>query len=388
MAEERIKTAFSLKARIEALQEKVIDDLVEKGWRRAATYTRTLVTMLGVLDLRIVKVRNMVTGRVSSPILDMLEVRRRKYSREVRIVCADMAARLSYNDSRIEFERTTGITIPKRTIHSFVQEIGGLIASSQLMKKTISKDIVVMGDGTKTHSIYSTDNEVHVALSCSTAEGKRLLGLTVNKDWEQIPRPAGPYVLVSDAERSLRNSLAENPDDIQLDLVHAVKEALFKLWGEGMSKQEREEVSREMKRILFTLVSSVKKHREDRDFKAIETRVESTLTELRKLSRSLWRRGYRKASLFISRNAKLMVTFAKLSAIGLDNIPYTSNIIERMMGEIAKRCKHKWAHWSTKGLENMLWILLARYTDTQSYDQFWKQYIHPPNIITLTPTTH
>ncbi|MBI2937396.1 MAG: hypothetical protein HYY22_04255 [Thaumarchaeota archaeon] len=153
-----------------------------------------------------------------------------------------------------------------------------------------------------------------------------------------------------------------------------------------MSKQERNEVSRDMKRILFTLVNSVKKHREDNNIKAIETRVESTLNELRKLSTSLWRGGYRKASLFITHNAKLMVTFAKLATIGLD-IPYTSNIIERMMGEIAKRCKHKWAHWSTKGLENMLWILLTRYTDTQSYETIWKQYIHPPTI-TPTLTTH
>ncbi len=90
-------------------------------------------------------------------------------------------------------------------------------------------------------------------------------------------------------------------------------------------------------------------------------------------------RGYRKASFFISKNAKLMVTFAKLATIGL-NIPYTSNTIERMMGKIAKRCKHKWAHWSTKGLENMLWILLTRYTDPQHYEAFWDRYIHLSRI--------
>ena len=380
VAEERIKTTGSLKTSIEAVQEGVVKDLGGKGWKRAATYTRTLVTMLGVLNLRIVKVRDASTGRVTSPILDMLAIRRRKYSREVKIVCADMAARLSYNDSKIEFEKTTGIVIPKRTIHSFVQEIGALIASSPRK----ANDIVLMADGTKTHSVYSTDNEVRVAISCSP-EGKSLFGLTVNKGWDSIPKATGPHILVSDAERSIRSSLAENSDDIQLDLVHAVKESLFKLWGEGMSKQERDEVSREMKIILFTLVNSVKKHREDKDFKAIETRVESTLIELRELARHLWRRGYRKASNFISHNARLMVTFAKLVTIGLD-VPYTSNIMERMMGEVAKRCKHKWAHWSTKGLENMLWILLIRYTDTKSYEVFWKQYIHPSRI-GLMPTT-
>jgi hypothetical protein len=32
VAEERIKTAASLKVRVEALQEKVVEDLVGKGW--------------------------------------------------------------------------------------------------------------------------------------------------------------------------------------------------------------------------------------------------------------------------------------------------------------------------------------------------------------------
>jgi hypothetical protein len=55
----------------------------------------------------------------------------------------------------------------------------------------------------------------------------------------------------------------------------------------------------------------------------------------------------------------LMVTFAKL-ALEEKIIPYTPNIIERLMGEIAKRCKDRWMHWSTDGLENMLHIILVR----------------------------
>ena len=121
-----------------------MENLVGKGWKKAATYTRALVTMLGALKLRIVKVRDNATGRVASPIIDMPEVRRRKYSREVRIVCADMAARLSYNDSKIEFEKTTGIVIPKRTMPSFVQEIGALMASQPRK----ANDIILMADGT------------------------------------------------------------------------------------------------------------------------------------------------------------------------------------------------------------------------------------------------
>jgi transposase-like protein len=82
-----------------------------------------------------------------------------------------------------------------------------------------------------------------------------------------------------------------------------------------------------------------------------------------------------------------MVTFAKLALKNIQ-IPYTSNVIERLMGEISKRCKHKWMHWSTEGLENMLQIILVRYTNPQFYKQFWKTYIHPSQYQpTLTTPT-
>jgi hypothetical protein len=37
------------------------------------------------------------------------------------------------------------------------------------------------------------------------------------------------------------------------------------------------------------------------------------------------------------------------------------------MGEVAKRVKNRWMHWSTTGLKNMLSILLVRYCDEALY---------------------
>ena len=38
-------------------------------------------------------------------------------------------------------------------------------------------------------------------------------------------------------------------------------------------------------------------------------------------------------------------------------IPYTNNLIERLMGKNAKRVKDKWMRWSVMRLENLLNIL-------------------------------
>ncbi len=70
-----------------------------------------------------------------------------------------------------------------------------------------------------------------------------------------------------------------------------------------------------------------------------------------------------------------MVTFAELAMEDME-IPYTTNKIERLMGEISKRCKHKWMHWSTHGLRNILTMILIRYTNQQLYNQLKKAYIH------------
>ncbi|MCL4344165.1 MAG: transposase [Nitrososphaerota archaeon] len=233
------------------------------------------------------------------------------------------------------------------------------------------KPKVIMGDATEVRSIYSTNNNVRVIIG---ADSRSLVDVRVNVPWDLMRRPDSNYVLVSDNENSLVDAL--KCGNVQIDLVHAIRYSMFKLWGEGMSKEQRDEVSKEMSRILFTLVNSVKKHRKDGNLGAIEERVSNTLKELNDLADKLAGMNYRKAAEFIRENSLFMVTFAKLAVQGKD-IPYTSNMIERLMGEVSKRCKHKWAHWSIKGLENILHIVLIRYMRNDIYELFYNAYICP-----------
>jgi hypothetical protein len=80
-------------------------------------------------------------------------------------------------------------------------------------------------------------------------------------------------------------------DAFQLDLVHAIRDTSFNLWGEKMPLNQRKEISGRMGSTLRELVNSVKKHREDGDRRAIGVRVEQTLIELYNLSGVLKKRG-------------------------------------------------------------------------------------------------
>ena len=345
---EQIKTLTSLSNAIEALQAKLVTDLEALGWSYSTSYRRSLVTKLGRVVFTAIKMKR--SGKVFSPIIYTLNIEKRKYSRDVRMLLADKASRLFYQDAQIDFMNHTGVKVPKRTIYSFVQEIGRQLGEANSATVSCEESPVIMADGTKTHSIYPTMNQVGEGASLENS------------------------ILVGDAERSLHLNLEY--ERRQLDLVHAVKDSLYKLWAEGMNKQEREAVSVEMKQLLYTLVNSVKKHLEDGDEEALKRRIESTVKGLITLAEDLKMKGYPRTAAFIKSNAKFMVTFAKLALKNIQ-IPYTSNVIERLMGEISKRCKHKWMHWSTEGLENILQIILVRYTNPEFYKQFWKTYIHP-----------
>jgi transposase-like protein len=92
------------------------------------------------------------------------------------------------------------------------------------------------------------------------------------------------------------------------------------------------------------------------------------------LSGDLLKDGLDTVARFIRNAANYMVTFARL-AMKEVCIPITNNLIERLMGEVAKRIKHKWMHWSTKGLENLLNILLARYCNKRSFGEMKERYL-------------
>ena len=124
------------------------------------------------------------------------------------------------------------------------------------------------------------------------------------------------------------------------------------------------------------LVYSVRKHLADKDRDTLSRRIESTIKELGRLADEMEERNHIKTAAFIRSHARFIVTFAKVALEKGIRIPYTSNAIERLMGEISKRCKHKWMSWSTDGLENILSILLIRYAEERFYRAFWQSYIH------------
>ena len=65
-------------------------------YRRAGSYAKTLVTSIGAIRFKVKRVMRRTDNRIESPILAALDVKRRKYSRDVRMKLVEFASKMSY----------------------------------------------------------------------------------------------------------------------------------------------------------------------------------------------------------------------------------------------------------------------------------------------------
>jgi len=79
--------------------------------------------------------------------------------------------------------------------------------------------------------------------------------------------------------------------------------------------------------------------------------------------------GSAKAAGYLRRWLPSIVTFAEHAVEGFE-VPWTSNPVERLMGEVSKRCKNQWMRWTAEGLEAILQLRLVKYADPEYYQAF------------------
>jgi len=386
-----------LKSVLVKLQEEIVVDLCgppylrvnDRQFKRVGTTDRTLCTRHGKVSFKLAKVYSKESDASMRPLLLFIGVEpRRRIVEDLVLECAETATYLTYRDSKAVIENLTWAKVSRTRIHECVQRVGEFMNEER--RKTPAKDqSLIEGDSTKCHGLKVKKNEIKVILGkdLETSE-KSLLALGVNEDWKET---AGQFrgradFAVSDNEPCVRNALLEKAANYQACVRHSVGDVRFYLWSAGLPKMQRKEIVNRLTGILETLHKSVNKHLVDKDFERLRWRIYWTLSELDKLGRGLLEDGLDAAAGFIRNAANYLVTFARL-AMKETRIPLTNNLVERLMGEIAKRVKHKWMHWSTKGLENLLNILLARYCNRRVYDEMKEKYLNPNSTkiqITIT----
>ncbi|MEM4125996.1 MAG: hypothetical protein QW508_00335 [Conexivisphaerales archaeon] len=80
--------------RVGEIQDMIVVQIARDGWKGTGPYMRTIITSIGTF--RVIKLCK--KGRMITPILDALGTMRLKYPREWRMMYADLASRMPYNE--------------------------------------------------------------------------------------------------------------------------------------------------------------------------------------------------------------------------------------------------------------------------------------------------
>jgi len=373
-------------SRVEALcGEKHAHGNGEQRFQRAGTDTRTAVTTAGEHEFDLHYVEDTAADHDESsyfrPVEDVLSFDgQNRYQQDVATKSVDLATSLSYRDAADHgdgiFERMPSPT----TINRRAKEYGSKL--KQFLPDCVADTgaDAVIPDGTKCHS-QDDDRAYHsvqATLGEDTAEESRsLLDLSVNADWDEtaadlddIDAVTDDATVVSDAEEGIVTAFTDERRNHQLDLVHVGRTLDYNLWDDGVfSLDRRNEIVSEVIDEVFHLKNSVAKHRPAEEFAAIRERIARTTERIEKTAWQLDQYGSEKAAGYLRRWLPSIVTFAEQAVEGFE-VPWTSNPVERLMGEVSKRCKHQWMRWTKEGLEAILQLRLVKYADPEHYQSF------------------
>ena len=123
----RDRGAEELLELLRRVEERLIDRLRSEKlpggdhrYVRGGHYRRGMVTKLGMVMVAITRFPDRLRNRTVSPLLLALELARRRYTRDLRLACAEKATRTSYGEVSEGIQRTLNVRITRRTIWNFV----------------------------------------------------------------------------------------------------------------------------------------------------------------------------------------------------------------------------------------------------------------------------
>jgi len=356
-----------------------------RRFQRAGTTTRTAVTTAGEHEFTLHHVKDTAgtddDPTYFRPLENFIEFDgQRIYQEDLSLQAADLATSLSYRDAVAHGDGFTPMpsrTTINRRVHEYGRKLGDFVR--ERLPGTNADTVVP--DGTKCHSQddHGTHHDVNVTLGQITEDDTEttLLDVNVNESWdntaaalEENEAVTDDATVVSDAEESLVDAFETSYRSHQLDLVHVGRTLGYKLWEDGTFPLEtRKAIASDVTNDLFHLKNSVALHAPRNERLAIRERIDQTLENLTKEAWRLEQQDSLKAAAYLRKWAEATVTFAELALEGQE-VPWTSNVVERAMGEISKRCKNQWMRWTESGLESLLWLNLVRYADPEQFGAF------------------
>jgi hypothetical protein len=356
-------------------------------YKRAGTKRRMLGTRFGIIEIKVSRVLDTWTGKSVIPLWkDIIIKERCLYQLDVIQLSINGTLRMTYRDTNRELSRTIGEVPSPRTINRRVMQEG-----DELNRQILERELVAtthQPDGTRLPAKNGGHHDMGLVVATKNGKEPQIRGILVGKKWSEfLPsmnrtsfqdehgRPIPP-TLVSDMENGLANVLTPINGYWQACLVHVVRYTRHSLWLDGIHRGEQERaIVNTVVSILKHLKNSVALHLPNKEFEAVEHRIKQTIKEFRRLASRLNDIRLSKTAVFLRDICNNVTTFATLAIKGI-MIPWHNNLVERMMGEVSKRFKHKWMTWTERGAQALLSLLLTRIVEPKFYKEFWDRKLY------------
>lgn len=351
-------------------------------FERKGTKKRTLGTRFGKITVKAHQIYDTQTDEYFVPLWrDVRLDGQRIYQPDVIALSQHGTGRMSYRNTREELARTVGEVPSPHTVNRRVIEDGNLL-NLKIREREMTTG-AIMPDGTKLHAQKGGHLDANITLAVSPGKKPRLRCLTVGKDWKAHKRTLErtkfcdekgttiPPTMISDLEPALVRIMTPTDGRWHADHVHVPRATAFALWEDGVGREERVSVVQTVTGLLAHLRNSLALHLPQGETEAVEHRIQQTTKEFRRLGTLLLQKGYRRAAALLHRVSDHVTTFATLALQGI-TVPWNSNLIERLMGEIMKRCKHRWMNWTTEGAQALLTLLVVRTLEPDTYARFFR----------------
>lgn len=358
-----------------------------RRYRRGGCKRRLLGTRFGKIFLRVRRVIDTATGETFVPLWRDVQLDEgRVYQPDVIALAEQFTERMSYRDAREELAKVVvGVPSP-RTVNRRVIEDGALLNEAIRQREMTAGAIIP--DGTKLHAKGGKLHDVNITLATAPGERPRLRCLTVGAPWaahratlekthfEDAQGARIPPTVVCDQERGLAEAMMPPNGRWQPDHVHIVRNTGYSLWEDGLkSGPEKWAILRTVSGLLAHLRNSVAYHLPRGEREAVAHRIRQTTKEFRRLATRLWNDDYESTAILLERMSEPVTTFAALALQGI-TVPWTSNVIERLMGTVSKRAKHKWMSWTTAGSQGLLTLLVTRAIEPDTHEEFWRRKLY------------
>ena len=388
-------TPMLVEALVECLNEILVESYCgqkhahgngNKRFQRSATCTRSATTTAGEHTFKLDYVKDTAAGEDEQshfrPVENVIEFDGKKhYQQDISAQAVDLATKLSYRDAASAgdgFEKTPSPDTIRRRVKTYGKKLSEFVSD----RISDTQADTVIPDGTKCHSQDDdrAQHEVQLTLAEDGEESRSVLDVSVNAGWDRIADSldekdavTDDAAVVSDGEQCLVNALTRKTRTHQRDLVHVPRSLRHRLSVDGaLSLETRKGIVSEVRDELLHLKNSVEKHRPEEEYSAIRERIARTRDRIEKTTWQLEQLGSEKAAAYLRQGLPSMLTFAEKALDGVE-VRWTSNPVERAMGEVAKRCKRDWMQWSQDGLEAVLQLRLVDYQDPEIYQQFFDE---------------